>query len=188
MENIFNQNQASTAHEKVPEIKEGVDFVFEQNSELAEIGTKEQYSQYLDTIFPKSKVKDIVYHSSPSKIKSYKESIFGTYFAYSPIRNTYGNIINCAILNSENPLVIPNKEDNVKIKETYNKNYRNYNNPISFLSDGLPIYTFDASIESSTVTKEGVQIRVRNPDQIHILGSEHDIEQFKMFIKNSKEN
>lgn len=47
---------------KPSEVKKGVDFVFEQNPELVNIGTQEQYSQYLDTIFPDSKVKDIVYH------------------------------------------------------------------------------------------------------------------------------
>ena len=45
-------------------VKEGVDFVFDENPELAKIGNREQYSQYLDTIFPDSKVKDIVYHGS----------------------------------------------------------------------------------------------------------------------------
>ena len=45
-------------------IKDGVDFVFEQNPELNIIGTKEQYSKYLDTVFPNSKVKDIVFHST----------------------------------------------------------------------------------------------------------------------------
>ena len=43
-------------------IKEGVDFAFKQTPELSNIGTMEQYSEYLDTIFPESKVKDIVYH------------------------------------------------------------------------------------------------------------------------------
>lgn len=33
-------------------VKEGVDFVFEQNTELASIGSTEQYSAYLETIFP----------------------------------------------------------------------------------------------------------------------------------------
>lgn len=33
-------------------IKEGVDFVFEQNPELSKIGSRQQYSEYLDTIFP----------------------------------------------------------------------------------------------------------------------------------------
>lgn len=49
---------------KKPKIKEGVNFAFEQNPELLQIGTKEQYSEYLDTIFPDSKIKDIVYHGT----------------------------------------------------------------------------------------------------------------------------
>jgi len=62
MEEFFNsipqsaekkENKIETYH-----IKEGVDFVFEQYPNLAEIGTKEQYSRYLDTIFPDSQVRD----------------------------------------------------------------------------------------------------------------------------------
>ena len=44
--------------------KPGVEELFDSNPELASIGTPEQYSKYLDTIFPDSKVKDIVYHRS----------------------------------------------------------------------------------------------------------------------------
>jgi len=54
-----------------PKLKEGVDFVFEQNPELESIGTKEQYSEYLDTIFPYSKVRDIVYHGTRSKFDDF---------------------------------------------------------------------------------------------------------------------
>ena len=43
-------------------VKEGVEEIFEFTPELDTIGTQEQYSQYLDSIFPDSKVKDIVYH------------------------------------------------------------------------------------------------------------------------------
>ena len=45
-------------------VKPGVEELFESNPELSKIGTQEQYSQYLDTIFPDSKVKDIVYHGT----------------------------------------------------------------------------------------------------------------------------
>ena len=41
--------------------------MFEQHPELAEIGTKEKYSEYLESIFPESKIKDIVYHQTTSK-------------------------------------------------------------------------------------------------------------------------
>lgn len=44
---------------------DSIDYVFKKNSELKEIfkNNKELYQQYLNTIFPNSKVKDIVYHS-----------------------------------------------------------------------------------------------------------------------------
>jgi hypothetical protein len=44
-----------------PVIKKGVEELFNSNPELSTIGTQEQYSQYLDTVFPNSKIKDIVY-------------------------------------------------------------------------------------------------------------------------------
>lgn len=168
---------------KTPEvkIKEGVNFVFEQNPELMQIGTKEQYSEYLNAMFPDSKVKNIVYHESPNKIKNFRDSMFGTYFSYSPIQGVYGGAINSVLLNVKFPLIKPKPEDNTEEKVIYDKEYRSYNNP-SFSPEGYPIYKYDASIESSTVTKEGVQIKVRNPEQIHILGSEEDITKFKEFI------
>ncbi|MCU0660166.1 MAG: hypothetical protein MUD00_00935 [Candidatus Pacebacteria bacterium] len=63
---IENVHSGENKIEKL-QIKEGVDFVFEQHPELAEIGTKEQYSEYLDTVFPESKIKDIVYHGTDAK-------------------------------------------------------------------------------------------------------------------------
>jgi len=60
---------------KTPEnkIKEGVDFVFEQNPELGSVGTKEQYSKYLEIIFPDSKVKNITFHGSNYKIEKFEK-------------------------------------------------------------------------------------------------------------------
>ena len=48
---------------------EGIDYVFSQSPELASIGTKAQYLQYLSTIFKTSIVKDIVYHDTTSENK-----------------------------------------------------------------------------------------------------------------------
>ncbi|MCX6795485.1 MAG: hypothetical protein NT165_02025 [Candidatus Falkowbacteria bacterium] len=67
-ENIFSKKTEAIPQKENeienPQIRKGADFVFEQNPELAKIGTIEQYSQYLDTIFPDSKIKDIVYHGT----------------------------------------------------------------------------------------------------------------------------
>ena len=136
----------------------------------------QQYSQYLDSIFPNSQVKDIVYHASPSKIDNFRNSMFGTYFSYSPIKGVYGDIINRALLDVKNVLVKPEADDSVEIKEIYNKEIRRYNDNDKY----------DSSIESSTVTKEGIQIKVKNPEQIHILGNKQDIEGFKKFTRGQK--
>ena len=53
---------------------EGIDFVFSQSPELASIGTKAQYLEYLSTIFPNSKVKDIVYHGTNTYIESFDKN------------------------------------------------------------------------------------------------------------------
>ena len=79
-------------------IKDGVQELFESNPELANIGTPEQYSQYLDTIFPDSKVKDIVYHGSKEKFDTVdvSKSKFqkGFYFAKDKsIAKGYGNTL-----------------------------------------------------------------------------------------------
>ena len=171
--------------EYTPNIRPGVQELFNSNPELSSIGTAEQYSQYLNTIFPESSVKDVVYHSSPNKIEKFKDSLFGTYFSYSPIKGTYGENIYSVLLNVKSPLVKPSPEDSSDVKEAYNKDYRNYNNPDSFSPEGLGQYKYDASIETSTVTKEGAQIKVRNPEQIHILGNKQDVEGFKKFVGNN---
>ena len=59
-----------------PSIKEGVDFVFEQHPELSSIGTKEQYSNYLETIFPESLLENIVYHGGEMKESPISEMSF----------------------------------------------------------------------------------------------------------------
>ena len=48
-------------------VKPGVSEVFEANPELTSIGTPAQYSQYLESIFPTSQVKDIVYHGTTAE-------------------------------------------------------------------------------------------------------------------------
>jgi hypothetical protein len=81
-EGIIKPTQPTTAPaQQTNEVKEGVSEVFNENSELAGIGTEQQYSEYLKTIFPDSKVKDIVYHSSLEKnIDKFRDSAYGIHF------------------------------------------------------------------------------------------------------------
>lgn len=47
-------------------ISEEVGQIFNGNEDLKKIGSAKEYAIYLETIFPKSKLKDVVYHGSKS--------------------------------------------------------------------------------------------------------------------------
>jgi len=163
--------------EPVGEVKEGVAELFESNPELASIGTQEQYSQYLNTVFPNSKVKDIVYHGSTSKEKfeNFKlkygndESFQGFYFADTKfqsegIAGKEGRVF--PVLLNANPKL--GEFGITAIKEDINQ----------------------AKIEGYNSLREEDELRgkdfnttiVFEPEQIHILGGKEDIEGFKNFV------
>lgn len=175
---------------KTSNVKEGVDFVFEQNPELASIGTQEQYSEYLDTIFPDSKVKDIVYRGDENynvgeKILSRvggNKYTNGIYFAKN--RREAAGYINdikkktthvfSAILDLKAPKVtdVYDKEINTNaLTETDINNLKSKN------IDGL-----DVGLSG----EQGFEYLVFEPEQIHILGSKQDIEGFKKFVSGGQ--
>lgn len=47
---------------------QSVDFIFDINPEISKIGTKQEYAQYLETIFPNTQVKDIYWHGSDTNL------------------------------------------------------------------------------------------------------------------------
>ena len=159
------------ATQQTNEVKEGASEVFESNPELAEIGTEEQYNAYLNTVFPDSKVKDIVYHGTRGydasgkekpKFETFDKSFIGKgqglrsddmakgfYFGSYKIADRVGTRIIPAILNIQNV-------DNTTVRR----------NTIDFDTKGDVFVVFE-------------------PEQIHILGSKKDIQGFKDFASNS---
>jgi len=114
----FPQNPSTPENvvEKLPP-KEGIDFLFEYHPELASIGTKEQYSNYLELIFPESKFKEVVYHNSDAEFKNegFKpvkpnfdtlNSIEGVYNFSSnrDFTQRYGKNTYAVVLNVQNPI------------------------------------------------------------------------------------
>lgn len=71
----------NTFAEKVKQTEKSnknVDFVFNQNKELSSIGTEEEYKQYLDTVFPNSRVDNVVYHGTKRDFDNFDEQQIGT--------------------------------------------------------------------------------------------------------------
>jgi hypothetical protein len=148
--------------ENKSKIKNGVDFVFEQNPELSKIGTPEQYSEYLDSIFQNSKIKDILFHGSKEKIDTLKprERKFGDIGLFATkninLAKSYGGITNSLLVNIENPKIITNTATpNTEVIPTEFDGY------INTLADEIVVF---------------------KSEQTYLLGSDKDKEGFKQFI------
>jgi hypothetical protein len=124
------------------------------------------YSQYLDTIFPDSKVKDIVYHGSNTKFDGFLEDNLN-YFGTQDIANGYGKNLYPAVIEINKPYY----EDSGNLS---NQSYED-------LYDKLDESGSDGFISNGN--KEDNKIFVpKSEEQIHRLGSKQDIEGFKEFV------
>jgi hypothetical protein len=193
--NTFKATTQPTV-QPVGEVKEGVSELFESNPELAAIGTPEQYSQYLDTVFPDSKVKDILYHGTNFQFDKFdvkglnrtkpvdvESAQIGSFFSNEKERSLkYGPNIMYTILNMTSP-----------------QEYKDYREMHSFVSkderidghyfvlpDVLQGENKDSVILNDYIEQDmspgGIDYVVFEPEQIHILGSKQDIEGFKEFV------
>ena len=182
--------------------KEGVTELFESTPELANIGTPQQYSKYLDSIFPGSKVQDIVYHGVTKGIEAYNnilqngfltinksnwsnnkyKEFKGVFFTDVSTATSYGVNLERELRPEEKDFVIPavlNVETLLTpkmglVSGTVTK-LRNENSDIQNL--GLQGEEGSEGVHENTV--------VFQPEQIHILGNKQDIEGFKQFVSNS---
>jgi hypothetical protein len=187
--------QKTTKENKIekPKIKEGLDFVFKQNPELSQIGTKEQYSEYLDTIFPDSKVKDIVYCGSKDEFEKFRNRYVdeevgvmnGIYLTHDiKYAKSYGPKIKSLLINTINPLDtegswtgIINDEKKQKVLD------KGYDVIINKAFDNSRI---DKFLDKLKIKRTRQEIVLFEPEQIHTLGSKQDIADFKKFVENNR--
>lgn len=184
--------------------QEGIDFVFEQNPELANIGTKEQYGEYIKTIFPESRVKDIVYHGSPlknlQKLKRGDDNFDKMYTSKYGIAFSDNNLIASYYAGQIDFMNFESEDDyskgqvynvilnikNPKIKDfkgsSYKESIGDYNISLEEAVEKENKDSFIANNISDPI-KANSYI-VFKPEQIHILGNEEDQEMFNNFVKN----
>lgn len=174
-------------------IKE-IDLTFDNNTNLSKIGTKEEYSQYLATIFPDSKVKDVLYHVTFNDFNKFElghKNIRGEstntqgfhfidrkglpyYLMFDEILGEkfykYGDKLLQVAVNFKNPKIVKHSSVFEYLsKDSLEKLQREgYDSILMEVDDG---------------TYESIAF---DPEQIHILGSNQDIEGFKEFVKNFK--
>ena len=171
---LWNKYEGNVPKEfyTIPQVvtKPGIQELFNSNPELTSIGTPQQYSQYLDSIFPNSSIKDIVYHGAMSNVKNIPisdiefDSTSTQPIWFTPSKKEALNVwANRLKLKSKFPFVIPaiiNTTENYNTTEYYNE------------------------VENKTYSNLS-QVSVF-PNQIHILGNNQDIERFKKFVQSKQ--
>lgn len=181
--------------------KKGVNELFNNIPQLSEIGTPGQYSAYLDTIFPNSKVNNIVYHGTPHNYENIlnegfritkKESI-GPKDTKRPGVWFFEDRINAQMYEMDVITQSASEESGViasiiNLNNPFTKDY-NFKNFFGITNDSfdLDLKKYDGiigyNVEEDVGT--GTEYVVFKSEQIHILGSERDIERFREFVKGN---
>jgi hypothetical protein len=161
--------------------------LFNSTPELAKIGTVKQYSQYVNSLFPNSELKDVFYHGSSnvfnkfdnSKKGSLDKGLYGLahYFTKSKdYAEQYAEILDEDLLFDEG--IIKKLGDGYIYTVVINsKNLLTQDEPVDI--NNTP---YDAIID-----KYGTELAVKDELQIHILGNKQDIEAFKKFTEKTSE-
>ena len=184
---INNKNEFATSISKNKDVidsfkrkMEGIDFVFSQSPELASIGSKSQYLQYLSTIFKTSKVKDIVYHGTGKK--DWRPFKGKNFFTDLNSATNYANVI------ASEDLEFTGKIGETKIISVLlNSNPEIVNKTLSI--EEIDNYkTSSDGIIANVKEPIGLQKQyvVFEPEQIHILSSKADIQGFKDFTQGKQ--
>lgn len=147
----------------------------------------QQYSQYLNSIFPDSKVKDIVYHGAMENLLPQDGKFKGyvTYFTDTKrYAETFGFPINrkvvSAVIDIKSPYNAPSELADVP-EEVHLTDQ--YTNPRIIKANAEE---FDSVIGIDAGQEEGRTIAVFEPEQIHILGTQKDINDFKDFLNDEQ--
>ena len=182
--------------------KEGLEFAYYSNPELATIGSKEQYNEYIRTIFPNSKTPNIYYHGGRKGIETFKTpkdfdfkknkgvhsgtKDYGIYFTGDKsIAKTYSRGYNK--LERQIYPVLLNTQEVYKTNKFFALNLRKLFGSKVLNPQSITEKDFNTTLKGKDSViwhGEKGEIIVFNPSQIHILGSKSDVEGFRNYVKN----
>jgi hypothetical protein len=195
----------------VTKIKKDISDLFKTNPELSKIGNQEEYSKYITTIFPNSKIKDIVYHGGITGIEKFNKD----YITYSSKgekmffftdniqeANEYAknkenktknkNSVYKILLNFENPYFFGTYRESLKLpSELHDNQHTDDHADMDFITSEqqqiLQNKNYDSAIGwgfNGGTPNNYLEYVAFEQEQIHILGNKQDIEGFKNFVSN----
>lgn len=181
----------------------GVDLLYRNHPELEKIGTMEQYSKYLDTLFPESQIKDIVYHGSnylfdrfekrdnPNNTYDTGSYKAGWFFAKDPIspKSYIDSPIMTKLFNyfgfskDKNPTIYSVLLDirNPSVEDRQGERGIGFDEVNLAIANKNDAYIAKNVIDPTVKTDVFV---VFEPEQIYILGSKQDAESFREFVES----
>ena len=181
--------------------------VYKNNPELSKTGTEQEYLDYIESVFPNSKIKDVVYHKTSSKeIEGGKFKISrlgGVYFSFFNVPS--GGLLKglvqklikentiIAVVDVKNPFIVNRNNAKEVVKkiglttQDVTKLRKNFDLSTNDAVLGFPNEAKDTGQLDNFPTisfnekdkKDIIELAVFDPEQIHILGSKSDIEGFK---------
>lgn len=182
--------------------KEGLEFAYYSNPELATIGSKEQYNEYIRTIFPNSKTPNIYYHGGRKGIETFKTpkdfdfkknkgvhsgtKDYGIYFTGDKsIAKTYSRGYNK--LERQIYPVLLNTQEVYKTNKFFALNLRKLFGSKVLNPQSITERDFNTTLkgkDSIIWHGEKGEIVVFSPSQVYILGSKTDVKGFRNYMKN----
>jgi predicted kinase len=154
------------------------------------------YSQYLTTIFPDSQLKNINYHGTEyeQKFEEFDPKLAGTqtaeelktpgfWFTYNKsFAEDFGDNVISVLLNIQNPFNAQGSLDDYTGMTIFPDQVESVNRAIKEGYDSA----FVDVLENLETGRAHSELVVFKPKQIHILGSQKDIQGFKDFVKESE--
>lgn len=160
--------------------------IFDMMPELSSIGTLEQYSRYLESIYPKSLVQGILFHSTvfADKFPAFEKFRrgLGIYFSSTSeyakqLKNADGKRIVYALADIRKPF-----ETNKPILDTPLEFYEGDGSKTFSPRELLNSKKYDSVVGIDAGQTDGNTIVVFNEDNVHILGSQKDLDGFKKYV------
>ena len=157
--------------------------VFNDNN-ISKIGTIQQYRQYLETIFPESKVKDILYRLTNTNLSEFlpSDETKGIY-ASSDLREVEQYRGRRSKEDSEIYPILMNVVNPKEYKLRWGSSSTRHTTLDEAISEG-----FDSLTVIGRDGEKNIEVAVLNSNQVYILGNKNDLDNFKKYLNRTSKS